>query len=267
MTIAALLLASATVQPGIWEVSTRITLASTPSVSMPLGTEDRIIETSSAQLIDMIRLNFLNPDCKLSRYSDSDGKLDAAQACRSKKFGTTQWTLSGQYTLFHIKGRKVVTGKRNGLPEIFTEDFEARFLASGPAFPDASASSRDIEIGLDHFELMGTDERIKLHLLEDSRCPIGVLCEWPGQIRLQLEYQGARGFTRTGELTLRRGEPQPFDAALCAWTRRIELVSVEPPRRHREKLASDQYRFRFKLGQCGPMAPEHRQSSRTPQQD
>jgi hypothetical protein len=254
VTIAALLLASATIEPGIWEVLTEMTVASTPSESMPLGTAEEIIETSSDQLIDMIRLNFLKPDCELSRYSDSDGKLEAAQTCPDKKTGTSQWTISAHYSPFRIKGRKVVTGNRDGLPQVLTDDFEARFLASGHPFPDKSVSSREVVVGANVYETIGPDERIKLKVLDDSRCPVGVPCESPGRVILSVEYSGARGFVRSGIISLPFGEPDRTEDAMCAWTRRIELMETMPVPQNDRDIAPNEYRFRMKLGQCGPLS-------------
>lgn len=84
-----------------------------------------------------------------------------------------------------------------------------------------------------------------LAVVEDSRCPSGVMCVWAGRVLLRIAIEGP-GVSRT--LTLENGKP--FVIAGGALT----LTQIEPPRVRGKPMAP--YRFGFVFKRDGkPSAP------------
>lgn len=246
-----LVLAATTVSTGEWRVTTTLTVAATPSVSMPPDTIVRIVETKTSQLVDFVRMVFLDPDCKLTRYDDSGFVLDARQICNSRAFGRTEWALQGSYSPFRIDARVIVRGKRDGKPVVVTKIIVAELLAGGPVYPDRSVSRREIEVQGSEWTRVGTDEQVKIDVTSDDRCPQGLTCEWSGMVRAHISYRGARGFSRDADIGF---PPHPDGGALdaiCAWTSRIQVVDVMPKPVKGVAIKPQDYRFRLILGQCG----------------
>ena len=244
---ALLLLGSATVMPGEWQISSSVR-TDPPSqereASEPVET---LVMTSSDKLVELIRLTFIDPGCRLKSWHEANGELAGRQICNDPKAGRVVWTISGRHSPFLVESDMV--GQAEGIK--VTKSFRARFLASGPALPEMEASGREVVLEPDKWTLIGTDERLKLHLISDDRCPAGVLCEWRGIARVALDYSAARGFTRQAELAFPEHVADAIPVALCAWTRRIELVGVSPFPEKGVSHATSDYRFAISLGQCG----------------
>lgn len=246
-----LALASAAIPAGQWQVTTTITVAATPSVSMPPEPIRRLVDTNSGQLVDFVRIEFLNPDCKLTHYDDSGFTLDARQICKSREFGRTEWTLQGTYSPFRIQARVTARGKRGGKPEVVTKTMIAELLASGPAYPDNSVSRREIEVKGGEWARVGADEQVKIDVTSDDRCPDGLTCEWAGMVRARINYRGTRGFSREAEIGFPAYQDAGASDAICAWTRRVQVADVMPKSLKGVAIKLEDYRFRLILGQCG----------------
>jgi hypothetical protein len=77
-----------------------------------------------------------------------------------------------------------------------------------------------------------------LEVLEDSRCPVGVDCYWPGQVRLRVRIELGSG---TSEAEL--GTLQPLQVG----DGELKLVGVTPTRTSTRQIAPADYRFRFEF--------------------
>ena len=75
-------------------------------------------------------------------------------------------------------------------------------------------------------------------IVEDSRCPIDVMCVWAGRVVVRSELIGG-SWTETRDLEL--GRPQQLaDGSLT-------LVEVQPPKRVDQAVDLASYRFTFRL--------------------
>jgi hypothetical protein len=101
---------------------------------------------------------------------------------------------------------------------------------SPPAGPDSSSSGSgqatvaEVELRFDQ-TLEHQDLQLRWLKLEDSRCPIGVVCIWAGQIVVSLEVsRGEEGPVEIELVNRLKGEPQAIEAFGYA----LRLLGVEP---------------------------------------
>lgn len=78
-----------------------------------------------------------------------------------------------------------------------------------------------------------------LAIIEDSRCPINVVCVWAGRIIVRTEIRGS-ATRETRDLEL--GKPQPIAGGTLA------LTAVEPGTLAGNKVPPSAYRFTFSFG-------------------
>lgn len=77
-----------------------------------------------------------------------------------------------------------------------------------------------------------------LALVEDSRCPVSVVCAWAGRVRVSARLVVD---SRSQELTLTQGEPIGVAGG------RLELVEVRPPMNEPGAIPPEEYRFGFRF--------------------
>ena len=77
-----------------------------------------------------------------------------------------------------------------------------------------------------------------LQMLEDSRCPQGVVCVWAGQVRISATIRTDAG-SEMRELTLN----QPIEVT----GGQLTMVEVYPDPRKDRTVYPEEYRFGFKL--------------------
>ncbi len=85
-------------------------------------------------------------------------------------------------------------------------------------------------------EVVGGPKVTPLALLEDSRCPAGTECIWPGQLRISARIDTGKG-SETRELTL--GAPVPVADG------QLTLVETMPEKKTNITLYPEDYRFGF----------------------
>lgn len=73
-------------------------------------------------------------------------------------------------------------------------------------------------------------------VIEDSRCPIDVVCVWAGRVVLRATVFGG-SWSKTVDLTL--GTPVPVADGM------LTLVAVEPARRRNDRTGPQHLRFTF----------------------
>lgn len=83
-----------------------------------------------------------------------------------------------------------------------------------------------------------------LEVVEDSRCPLDVVCVWAGTVRLRVELKSAVGVSTE---MFKLGMPITTEAD------EIELVDVSPEARSEIAIRAKEYRFKFKVSKRFPM--------------
>lgn len=98
------------------------------------------------------------------------------------------------------------------------------------------------ELKINHVATINdTDLEIKvIDVLEDSRCPIGAVCAWEGQVKLEVEIT-LNNHTTTKEMVARLGKDIPTQVGEY----NISVPQVTPDRQIDEGIELIDYTFTF----------------------
>jgi hypothetical protein len=84
-----------------------------------------------------------------------------------------------------------------------------------------------------------------IDVAEDSRCPVGVECIWPGQAKIDLEIKRQSDKPENIQLTSLAGEPGLAQKSIGDYN--IRLVKVDPPRTTDRELKLSDYKITLKI--------------------
>lgn len=84
-----------------------------------------------------------------------------------------------------------------------------------------------------------------IKVAEDSRCPVGVECIWPGQAKIDLQIKRQDEKPEYIQLTSHAGEPNLAIQSIGDYT--IKLVKVEPVRTLEAEMWQSVYKITLKI--------------------
>ncbi len=93
-----------------------------------------------------------------------------------------------------------------------------------------------------HIDEQAKVEEIQITLvsvLEDSRCPQGVLCIWEGAVKVIVNVQ--KGKENLGDVTLVSSKTIQYDEEATVLGYTIRLVDVQPPAQESIKIPPEEY--------------------------